>query len=314
MMRLPEAFVESTLAREGGSENAVAWLAGLPATVEDLLACWGCLPDGVPMYGGVGLVVPVVRQDGLPAALKISFPHPGNRHEPDALAAWGGHGAVLLYERDDDQFAMLLERARPLTLAQAGAGDEDAVARVAGQISRRLAVPAPAHLPRLKDQASGWERQLRSDAATLPHVLTPYAVAAAIATVRELARDQPDRLVHGDLNARNVLAADREPWLAVDPKGWMGDPASDVGTLVKSRSVVVAEQGALGPAVHRTLDVFTDAAGLDRERTRRWAQLSVVQAAFAGRRRGFRRARQGAELNRLISLVDELATILTPHR
>lgn len=148
----------------------------------------------------------------------------------------------------------------------------------------------------------------------MPHVLTPYAVAAAIATVRELARDQPDRLVHGDLNARNILAADREPWLAVDPKGWTGDPASDAGTLVKSRSAVIAERGALGLAIPRTLDVFTEAAGLDRERTRRWAQLSAVQAAFAGRRRGFRRARQGAELNRLLALVDEVAMILMPQR
>ncbi|MGW4490448.1 hypothetical protein [Streptomyces sp. NPDC004376] len=56
-----------------------------------------------------------------------------------------------------------------------------------------------------------------------------------------------------------------------------------------------------------TLDVFAEAAGLDRERTRRWAQLHAVQAAFAGRRRGFRRARKGPELNRLLTIVDELA-------
>lgn len=312
MIRLPEEFARTTLARERASEIATGWLAGLPDVVAELLGRWESRPDGSPMYGGIGIVLTVRRQGGLPAALKISFPHPGNCHEPDALATWGGQGAVRLYERDDEQFAMLLERARPLTLAQVG--DEDTVAAVAGQISRRLAVPAPEHLPRLQEQAGTWQRQLQEDAAEMPHVLTPYVVAAALATVGELPWAQPDTLVHGDLNARNVLEADRDPWLAVDPKGWAGDPAFDAGTLVKSRSVVLADHGALGPSVDRTLDVFTEAAGLDRERTRRWAQLSAVQAAFAGRRRGFRRARKGPELNRLLTIVDELAMTLTTPR
>lgn len=311
MILPPETFERNTLDREG--QHAAEWLAELPGIVDELLGRWKCVPDGDVMHGGVGLVVPVLRNDGETAVLKVSFPHPGNRREPDALAAWGGRGAVLLHERDDNQFAMLLERAHPLTLAQAGASDDDAVATVAGQISRRLATPAPAHLPRLQDQADAWERQLRRDAAELPHVLSPHIVAAALATVHELARDQPGTLVHGDLNARNVLAAHREPWLAVDPKGWAGDPASDSGALIKSRSVVLVEGGDLGPAVHRTLDIFAESAELDRERAERWAQLSAVQAAFAGRRRGFRRARHGPEWERLVALVDELALILTAH-
>ncbi|MEV4972161.1 aminoglycoside phosphotransferase family protein [Streptomyces scopuliridis] len=307
MIRSPEVFVRSTMAREG--ERGATWLAELPAIVDELLGRWECVPDGEVMHGGVGLIVPVLRMDGEPAVLKVSFPHPGNRYEPDALTEWGGRGAVLLHERDDQQFAMLLERAQRPTLAQVGTGDE--VATVAGQISRRLATPAPPHLPRLQEQADTWEEQLRQEAAELPHVLSTYIVSAALATVHELARDQPGTLVHGDLNARNILKADREPWLAVDPKGWAGDPASDCGTLLKSRSVVLVEEGELRTAIRRTLDIFTEASGLDRERARRWAQLSAVQAAFSGRRRGFRRAWQGAELDRLVALVDELAVILT---
>lgn len=64
-------------------------------------------------------------------------------------------------------------------------------------------------------------------------------------------------------------------------------------------------------SIRRTLDVFTEAAGLNRERARRWAQLNAVQTAFWGRRHGFRRARKGTELGRLIALVDELAGVLT---
>jgi hypothetical protein len=89
--------------------------------------------------GGVGVVVPVRRRAGHgDAVLKVSFPHPGNVHEPDAFVAWGGCGAVLLHERDDERFAMLLERVRPSTLAEVEDGDE--VVKVAGRLSRRLAI------------------------------------------------------------------------------------------------------------------------------------------------------------------------------
>ncbi|MEU1098609.1 aminoglycoside phosphotransferase family protein [Streptomyces sp. NPDC005877] len=307
MIVLPEGFVRVTVDREGPAGSA--WLSALPATVRELAERWDCTADGDPLYGGVGIVVPVLRKTTEPAVLKVSFPHPENMFEPDALSAWGGRGAVLLHERDDDRFAMLLERAHPTTLAQAAQGDE--VAAIAGSVSRRLAVPAPAGLLRVQDRAAGWEEQLRRDARDFPDALPSRTVQTAMGTVRELAHHQPDTLIHGDLNARNILAATRVPWLAVDPKGWVGDRAYDCATLTKSRSVALAEQGDLAKGIDRTLDAFTSAAGLDPERARRWAQLTAVQAAYSGRRHGFRRGRHGAERTRLIALVDELARILT---
>lgn len=155
---------------------------------------------------------------------------------------------------------------------------------VAGRINRRLAIPAPPGLPRLREQANAWEEQLRKDSGELTHTLSRYVVDAAVATIRELGRVQPDTVIHGDLHARNILRADREPWLAVDPKGYAGDPAYDGGTLLKARALTLLEADDLRKAVHRTLDVFAEAAELDRERSQRWAQLHVVQAAFWGRR------------------------------
>ncbi|THA72277.1 kinase [Streptomyces sp. A0958] len=307
MIVIPEEFARTTVEREG--EVGAAWLRELPGIVAELVGRWACVPDGEVMYGGVGLIVPV-RRPGTPAAvLKVSFPHPGNDHEPDAFAAWGGRGAVALYERDDARYAMLLERARPQTLAEVADGDE--VVTVAARLGRRLAVPAPAGLPRLSDRAGEWEEELRKDAAELTHALPRPVLEAAHATVRELGRDQPDTLVHGDLHGRNILRAEREPWLAVDPKGYAGDPAYDGGTLLKSRAFSLAEADDLGRAVHRIVDVFADAAELDRERVRRWAQLHAVQAAFWARRHGFRVARGGPELEWITAFADRLAELLT---
>ncbi|GAA3046045.1 aminoglycoside phosphotransferase family protein [Streptomyces roseofulvus] len=310
MFATPEEFVRSTVEREGAA--GATWISALPGIVGELTERWECAPDGAVMHGGVGVIVPVLRRGGESAVLKVSFPHPGNVHEPDAFMAWGGRGAVLLHERDEERFAMLLERAHPTTLAEAEDGDE--VVAVAGRLGRRLAVPAPAGLPRLSERADAWEEALRRDAEELSHALPRRVLDAARATVRELGRVQPETLVHGDLHARNILRAEREPWLAVDPKGLVGDPAYDGGTLLKSRALTLLDADDPGRAVHRLLDVFADAAELDRERVRRWAQFHAVQAAFWARRHGFRVARGGPELDRITGFADHLAELLAGGR
>jgi streptomycin 6-kinase len=313
VIEVPEAFARGTVEREG--EAGTRWLTGLPSLLGELTDQWGCTPDGDVVHGGVGIVVPVVRRDAAPAVLKVSFPHPGNIHEPDAFAAWRGRGAVRLYERDDARFAMLLERVHGTSLAEVE--DIDEVAIVAGRVGRRLAVPAPGGLPRMRDMAEEWERQLLTDAAELEHRLPAPVVDAALRTVRELGPAQPDLLVHGDLHARNLLRAEREPWLAVDPKGWVGDPAYDAGTLLKAlspRLLALDDPDDVRRAAQRILDLFAEAAGLDRDRVGRWAQFQVVQACFWGRRHGFRRARRGAELDRITRFADRLAEVLTPGR
>ncbi|MFD0899949.1 aminoglycoside phosphotransferase family protein [Actinomadura sediminis] len=306
MIEVPDVFARGTVEREG--PVGAAWLADLPGIVGELLESWDCVPDGAVTHGRVAVIVPVKRPAGT-GVLKVSFPHPGNVHEPDALAAWGGRGAVLLRARDDGRFAMLLERARASTLAEVEDGDE--VAAVAGRLARRLAVPARPGLPRLRDRAEEWAARLRVDAAELPHTMPRAVVDAAVATVRELARDQPETIVHGDLHAGNILRAEREPWLAVDPKGVVGDPAYDGGTLLKARALALLGADDPHRAVRRFLDVFAEAAELDRDRVRRWAQLHAVQAAFHGRRHGFGISRGGPWLERLTEYADRLAESLT---
>jgi streptomycin 6-kinase len=301
---IPAAFAESTVAREG--EAGATWLAELPGIIEDLLARWDCTVDGEIAYGQVGVVVPV--RD---AALKVSFPHPGNDHEPDAFEAWGGRGAVKLYERDDARYAMLLERAHPSTLLD---HDQDVVT-IAGVLHRRLTIPAPDGLPRLSEQADEWAEALRKDAAELDHPLPTAVVDAALAVVDDLGRTQPEILIHGDFHPRNILRADREPWLAVDPKGHVGDPAYDAAIFLRTRAYHLFVGGLFADDLLRQMRAeagqFAEASGIDPERINRWLQLIAVQSSFGGRRHGFGRARSGSQLDGIIRLIDELAVALT---
>ncbi|EWM16740.1 aminoglycoside phosphotransferase family protein [Kutzneria sp. 744] len=268
MIDVPDAFAQATALREG--EAGRSWLRSLPAIVDELLQRWSCVPAGSIKHGAVGIVLPVRRGD-LAAVIKVSFPHPGNVDQPAAFAAWRGRGAVRLHERDDARFAMLLERAGPGTLAEVA--DDDRAVGILGELSRRLAVPAPPGLPRIRDEVAGWEAEILA-AGSLP----PRVVDAAVAALREL--DHPETVVHGDLHDTNVLAAEREPWLAIDPKGLVGDPAYDAFTVIHSPRLLLTS-GHL-----RALDIFCEAAGIDRERARRWALVRTVRSVLWDRRHG----------------------------
>lgn len=148
-------------------------------------------------------------------------------------------------------------------LAEVEDGDE--VRTVAGRLNRCLAIRAPSGLPLLREQVDAWEEQLRMDAEELPR----QVLDTAVATVRGLGRAQSDT-IHRNFHARNILRAGREPWLAVDPKGYVGDPAYDGGTLLKYRALMLLEADELRKAVHRVVDIFTETAELDRERVQRW--------------------------------------------
>ncbi|MFI5733854.1 aminoglycoside phosphotransferase family protein [Kribbella sp. NPDC051587] len=309
---IPEAFAAATTNREGPA--GTAWLATLPGIVEELVDRWDCTPDGDWMHGEVGVIVPVQRS-GEPLVLKVSFTHPGNVHEPDAYIAWAGRGAVHLHERADEYYAMLLERAHATTLRDSGAD----VAAVGGAMSRLLTIPAPdgrgalgdapgpRELPRLQDRADEWAAELAKDAAEFAGALPDVVVARAFGAIDELVREQPDVLIHGDLHHRNILSADREPWLAIDPKGLIGDPAYDAVTFLKARTLVLMK-GDLLAGLEREFVAYCEAAELDKARVRRWIQLELVRTAYWVRRYGVGAVRRGdISQDPAVRMIDELA-------
>lgn len=308
MIVVPEKFACDTAKRDG--KRGETWIAALPVIVGQLLERWGCVPDGTVMHGGVGVIVPVRDAAGRAVVLKVSPMHPGNAHEADAFEAWAGNGAVRLLDRDDVLYALLLERARPETLA--GVDDLDEMARTAGLLSARLAVPAPAFLPRLRERAGDWDERLRKDAAELPHGLPDRVIGAALATLRDLGGSQPDVMVHGDFHARNILRGDRElpAWLAVDPKGYAGDPAYDGGTFMKTSLLRLASVPDPAARLDRVIRIYAEAAGLESGRVRRWAQLHVVDVVLWEQRHGLLITRGGPGRDRIIELAALAAELL----
>lgn len=291
---IPAAFAEQTIAREGAPGRT--WIEQLPGLTEHHLGRWRCTPTGPAIHGQVALIVPAVRDDGALVVLKLSFPHPGNRYESAALAVWSGLGAVRLLERDDVDFALLLERVSGETLSSA---TEDPWV-VAGRLARRLAVPAPAEIPRLSSTLPGWSRQMLAQSKHLGHPLPARLIDAALETISVFADETTDTMLHGDLHFANILRGDREPWLVIDPKGLAGSAAFDAATVVRDRIDEISDD--LFAGVLRRLATYSEAAEVDLELSRRATQARAVSSALWERLHG--QPRIG------IDLADQLAELL----
>jgi streptomycin 6-kinase len=236
------------------------WRASVSELVADCRDRWG-LRIGEPyMPGACGHVVRVELADGTPAVLKVFWPHREAEQEADALERWGGDGAVRLLARDDELHALLLERCDP------GSFLSDAPDPIGVLIEL---------LPRLWRDGDGF-RTLEAETEMWTEYMneTPGRRFhdVALGYIRELAPTQGEQvLVNQDLHGENVLAAQREPWLVIDPKPLAGEREFSVSSIVRS-----SELGDSKRDVLYRLDRLCSELALDRERAKGWTVAQTI--------------------------------------
>ena len=251
------------------------WVDTLPSTVQRLAGQWELRSDGPPAHGHCSLVLPVRTADGAAAVLKVGFPEEDSEHEHLALRRWAGHGAVRLLSADPHARALLLERLEPTDLSEL---PEARACEVVAGLYRQLHVPA---LPSLRTLSEFVARQT-ADLADLPRdaPIPRRLVEQAVALGDDLAADRsvPDRVIHTDLHYGNVLAGERQPWLAIDPKPLNGDPHYELAPMLWNRWVEIA--GDVRNGVRRRFWSLTDAAGFDADRSQAWVIVRMVHNAM----------------------------------
>jgi streptomycin 6-kinase len=253
----------------------VAWLDRLPRLAADVVDEWRLVLDGPPMHGYASLAQPVRTTGGRPAVLKVAFDgDEESRHEGIALQRWHGDGAVELLRADPHRRALLLERLHTEDLGDLW--DVEACEVVAG-LYGRLHVPALPQLRTLTSYVERWAGALASMPRNAP--VPRRLVEQALSLARDLVADPASTgtLVHGDLHYANVLAADRDPWLAIDPKPMDGDPHYEPAPLLWNRWEELADAGqTVRDGVRRRFHTVVDAAGLDEDRARDWVVVRMV--------------------------------------
>jgi streptomycin 6-kinase len=249
------------------------WRATAPDLVAECAEEWALRLGDPYTPGVVGHVVGAELPDGTPAVLKVFWPHREAEQEADALERWGGDGAVRLLARDDARNALLLERCEPGTHLSA-AGAEAALDVLIGLLPR-LWKPADGFRA-LADEAAWWVSYLESRWESSGRPYERELLDAAVEALTELPPTQGEQvLLHQDLHAENVLAAQREPWLAIDPKPLAGEREFAVAPIVRG-----GELGHTKRDVLRRLDRLTSELGLDRERARGWAIGQTLAWAY----------------------------------
>jgi streptomycin 6-kinase len=250
------------------------WLAALPEVLTEIAARWS-LRLGEPYPGSyVSLVLPATLPDGTAAVLKVQFPDRDSSHEAAALRLWDGDAAVRLLAHDEPRLALLIERCVPGT-PLSDVVPELAIATFVDLLPRLWRAPVPPFAS-AEWEAARWASELvpRWEEAGRP--CERRLVDTAVATLRALAGSQREQvLLNQDLHANNVLRAQRDPWLVIDPKPLIGERELAIAPIVRDYG--------LGHGRHQVvqrLDRLTSALGVDRERARGWSFAKAMVWAF----------------------------------
>ena len=237
------------------------WLAGVPFLLADTAKSWGLTLGAAYRSGAAGHAVRAELPDGTPAVLKLAYPHREALQEADTLERWDGDGAVYLLARDDARNALLLERCEPGTFLSQSPDALDVLCKLLPRLWR-----SGEGFATLEDEAAFWADDIARDARD------PELRDAALDYLRELAPTQGEQvLVNQDLHGENVLAAQREPWLVIDPKPLAGEREFSVAPIVRSFELGHSKRDVL----HR-LDQLTSELGLDRDRALGWTVAQTV--------------------------------------
>ncbi len=256
------------------------WAAGLPDLVAQCAARWSLVVE--PSFPDLSyhFAAPVRQSDGSLAVLKLRPVNAEFASEVAALTHFDGQGAVRLLKVDRALGAMLLERAAPGTLLL-DALDEPRRTSVIAHILRQLWRPAPSDssVPTVADWARGLKR-LRDRYGGTTGPLPAQLVQRAEGIFAELlASSALSVLLHGDLHHWNVLAAQRQPWLAVDPAGVIGEPAFDTGAYLRNPRPQLLHEPQPHRVLTRRIVQLAEELSLDRQRIQSWAVAQAVLSA-----------------------------------
>jgi streptomycin 6-kinase len=260
--------------------DGAAWLERLPATIAHYAALWR-LTVG-PAFAGLSYnyVAPATRVDGAPAVLKLGVPRAELTTEIAALELYGGADACRLPASDAAGAALLLERLTPgidlTTIA-----DEAMAMRIAAQVMRQIhhAPPARHRFPHVAGWLAGLARlrpYFGGGTGPFPEALVARAEALSAAL---LASSAPEVVLHGDLHHFNMLQSERG-WLAIDPKGVIGEPAYEAGALLRNPLPHILTLPNRRAVLARRSALLAAALELDVTRIRQWAAVQAVLSAW----------------------------------
>ncbi|HEY6398537.1 MAG TPA: aminoglycoside phosphotransferase family protein, partial [Solirubrobacteraceae bacterium] len=272
-IRIPPLLTDE--ARPPGFQE---WLAALPEIVEELASGWGLELDDPYLPGGYcAWVAPARDTSGEELVLKIDWlGHWEGEHEGQGLTHWNGDGAVRCFATRElgPARGLLLERCTPGARLKCSVPETEQDVVVAG-LMRRLwshGLAEDHSFRSLQEMCERWAHSFEVYVEEDSRGFDPGLAREGISLLRELpSTAERTVLLCTDLHGDNILASRREPWLAIDPKPFVGDPAYDtVQHMLNCDERLATDPVGLSARM-------AELAGVDPERVRLWLFARCAQ-------------------------------------
>ncbi|MEB2437597.1 aminoglycoside phosphotransferase family protein [Citrobacter braakii] len=230
------------------------------------LSRWGLTPDGQPLETHTSQLLPVVTKDGQKAILKLTDDD-SERNGCELMVWWNGNGAAKVLAHAAG--AILLERATGAgSLADMSWSGNDAQAcRIICHAASRLHLPRNASTPALTPLLY-WFRCLAPAAKKHGGILTHCAEVANVL----LSSPQNEVVLHGDLHHGNILDFGTKGWLAIDPKGLVGERGFDYANIFTNPDLAdPTKPVAIEPEIFaQRVNIVSEIAKIERQRLLMW--------------------------------------------
>ncbi len=262
------------------SEIGKEWLRNLQNLLSSLEKCWHFKIIEAFPHLTYNYVVKVSLANGNAAVLKCGVPNPEINTEIAALKHFNGKACVNLLEADESLGAMLLEQVLPgIPIIEL---DDHEATEIFAHLIKKLHQPIQdiSFFPIVQKWFKGFDRLYHQfNGKTGP--FSSSLVDDAYQIGKELLNSMSEPvLLHGDLHHMNILSATREPWLAIDPKGVVGEREYEVGAFMRNPIPTLTTKMDTKNTLTRRIEILTDITGFDKKRIIGWSFYQAVLAAI----------------------------------
>jgi streptomycin 6-kinase len=252
------------------------WIASLPDLVDELAAYWqlnNIVPVNNMTFNYVAKAVTLTNQS---VVLKVGCDEKSISDEMQALRYFDGGGSIQLISSHPACHALLLQQAIPGTaLKSLYPSQIDYVMDSYIDTMKKL------HNKRLPDKSN--YRHVRDWLSAIDNlsdqVCPAYLIEKVIVLKNELLTSMTTEIfLHGDLHHDNILK-DGDHWLAIDPKGVVGEPEFEIAAFDFMYVNELANKNDVKNIFEERVNMLAQKANLDSQRIKGWVFVRLILMA-----------------------------------
>ena len=260
--------------------EGVSWVRRIPSMLEQLESDWRLTLGSPFSLLTYNYVISATNERGEEVILKLGFPGAELMREIQCLKLFQGRTSVLLLKSNPHIGALLMERAVPgRNLVEED--DEvaiDALYSVIGGL--HVNPPGESDFPTVEDWRRGfirYRKRFEGKSSLIPRGVVEHAETL----YKNLTQSSEEQfLLHGDLHHGNILSAEREPWLAIDPQGVIGERAYELGAFLRNPMPLMLTWDDLEMRTGRRIELLAATFSIPEDRIAGWGYTQAILAAI----------------------------------